>query len=389
MWQLTHQFPIAFEFNERLLLFLADEVYIGRFGTFLCNSERERRQNYLPQRTLSLWSHVQQHHLRFSNIFFAPEKTQSTLTPSTFLRHIVLWRTFFLRHESPLQHPDDAERTEDRVLRLLQQEQDESASAATGGDVVRTKSRRLSAVAAAAASASATDADAEREADNGASATDAERTTERDDYDDNDESQMLQQLILSVALREDEDDEATALDKSAGPRRRIFADDDANVDEEEARAAEADANGNKGAGDVQELGSMPGTPAPGSTRKALEAQARRSTLHLSREDSTMLSPLTQSILQQRPLWIPVELQCFSVARQSLTNNAQDTWTSSCQNCAAKFSLSRRKHHCRGVSVALFLCVRAQFKCSCISSVWSDFLQRVLEKALHHCAIRVL
>ena len=39
---LMRQQPSFFEFNEQLLILLADEVYLCRFGTFLCNSERER-----------------------------------------------------------------------------------------------------------------------------------------------------------------------------------------------------------------------------------------------------------------------------------------------------------------------------------------------------------
>ena len=90
----------------------SDEVYLGRFGSFLCNNERERLANQLPQRTLSIWSFVAEHRLRFSNIFFAPRET--CLRGSACLRHLHFWRAFFLRYESPLAHPDDMERIEDR-----------------------------------------------------------------------------------------------------------------------------------------------------------------------------------------------------------------------------------------------------------------------------------
>lgn len=33
VFQLTHQFPTAFEFNGKFLVLLADEVYTARFGT--------------------------------------------------------------------------------------------------------------------------------------------------------------------------------------------------------------------------------------------------------------------------------------------------------------------------------------------------------------------
>merc|ERR1712156_392854 len=58
IWQLSQQFPASFEFNNEFLMFLADEVYSCRFGTFLFNCERERKENNLAQTTRSIWSHV-------------------------------------------------------------------------------------------------------------------------------------------------------------------------------------------------------------------------------------------------------------------------------------------------------------------------------------------
>jgi len=42
VWQLTQQFPTKFQFSDRLLLFLSEEVYSCRFGTFLYNCEKDR-----------------------------------------------------------------------------------------------------------------------------------------------------------------------------------------------------------------------------------------------------------------------------------------------------------------------------------------------------------
>lgn len=44
VWQITQQFPNAFEFNDYFLITILDHLYSCRFGTFLCNSERERVQ---------------------------------------------------------------------------------------------------------------------------------------------------------------------------------------------------------------------------------------------------------------------------------------------------------------------------------------------------------
>lgn len=42
VWQLSRQFPLSLEFGEGLLLALFEHAYASPFGTFLCNSEKER-----------------------------------------------------------------------------------------------------------------------------------------------------------------------------------------------------------------------------------------------------------------------------------------------------------------------------------------------------------
>jgi Myotubularin-like phosphatase domain len=56
VWQLLRQFPDEFEFNERLLVLLAEHSYSALFGTFLFDTERERWTNGVYTRTESLWS---------------------------------------------------------------------------------------------------------------------------------------------------------------------------------------------------------------------------------------------------------------------------------------------------------------------------------------------
>lgn len=43
VWQLSEQFPCAFEFNERFLIAIHTHVYSCQYGTFLGNSQKERR----------------------------------------------------------------------------------------------------------------------------------------------------------------------------------------------------------------------------------------------------------------------------------------------------------------------------------------------------------
>ncbi|CAO1631956.1 unnamed protein product [Parajaminaea phylloscopi] len=60
VWQIMRQNPQRFEFNQAWLVALHRELYECRFGTFLCNSERERRTSHndggsVVERTASVW----------------------------------------------------------------------------------------------------------------------------------------------------------------------------------------------------------------------------------------------------------------------------------------------------------------------------------------------
>jgi hypothetical protein len=73
--QLLYQFPRHFEFNENLLVFIADALHSCQFGTFVGNSERERKVELkASSRTNSLWTHVLQPHIlpRFMNSTYLP-----------------------------------------------------------------------------------------------------------------------------------------------------------------------------------------------------------------------------------------------------------------------------------------------------------------------------
>jgi len=57
VWQLLVQFPEAFQYNEEFLICLADALYECRFGTFLEDSEKARKENCQPY-AVSLWTWV-------------------------------------------------------------------------------------------------------------------------------------------------------------------------------------------------------------------------------------------------------------------------------------------------------------------------------------------
>lgn len=58
VWQIWRQLPHAFEFNDRLLVALAEHCYSGRFGTFLYDCERERSLAKVMETTVAMWTYV-------------------------------------------------------------------------------------------------------------------------------------------------------------------------------------------------------------------------------------------------------------------------------------------------------------------------------------------
>lgn len=76
VWNLLQQHPAAFEFNEHLLHFLAMHLHACRFGTFLCDNERQRDALQLSRRTDSAWAFVLHPHRRalFTNPLYAPPR---------------------------------------------------------------------------------------------------------------------------------------------------------------------------------------------------------------------------------------------------------------------------------------------------------------------------
>jgi myotubularin-related protein 1/2 len=72
VFQIFSQFPCEFEFNEHFLIELLRAAFDWRFGTFLCDCERERKQAKLEECTPSFWSFVLAKKKRFVNVSFQP-----------------------------------------------------------------------------------------------------------------------------------------------------------------------------------------------------------------------------------------------------------------------------------------------------------------------------
>ncbi|XP_043913100.1 myotubularin-related protein 1 isoform X1 [Protopterus annectens] len=96
VWQMTVQFPSAFEFNEIFLVTILDHLYSCLFGTFLCNSEQQRVKKEVQMNTLSLWSYINSHLDEFTNPFYVNYESH-VLYPVASLRHLELWVNYYVR----------------------------------------------------------------------------------------------------------------------------------------------------------------------------------------------------------------------------------------------------------------------------------------------------
>uniref|UniRef100_A0A3P9DL91 Myotubularin related protein 1a n=1 Tax=Maylandia zebra TaxID=106582 RepID=A0A3P9DL91_9CICH len=96
VWQMTRQFPAAFEFNELFLITVLDHLYSCLFGTFLYSSEQERANQEVPAKTVSLWSYINSQPEDFTNPFYVDYENH-VLYPMVSPRHLELWTSYYAR----------------------------------------------------------------------------------------------------------------------------------------------------------------------------------------------------------------------------------------------------------------------------------------------------
>ncbi|CAF0884676.1 unnamed protein product, partial [Didymodactylos carnosus] len=96
-FQLLQQFPSVFEFNEKLLITIADNLYSCQYGTFLLNSEKLRTEMRVSEHTMSLWTHVLRERSLYLNPFYN-DKIEKVLLPNNGIRQIKLWKNYYCRY---------------------------------------------------------------------------------------------------------------------------------------------------------------------------------------------------------------------------------------------------------------------------------------------------
>uniref|UniRef100_A0A7N6BVX6 Myotubularin n=1 Tax=Anabas testudineus TaxID=64144 RepID=A0A7N6BVX6_ANATE len=117
VWQMTKQFPTAFEFNERLLLTMLDQLYSCRFGTFLYNCESARDHHEVRSKTVSLWSLVNSKMDMYLNPFYTPESGR-VLYPVASMRHLELWVNYYIRWNPRIRQQSPVEQRYKELLAL-------------------------------------------------------------------------------------------------------------------------------------------------------------------------------------------------------------------------------------------------------------------------------
>lgn len=97
VWQMAHQFPNAFEFNEHFLITILDHLYSCLFGTFLFNSEYQRVKEDVKNKTVSLWSFINSNLNDFVNPLYTAHQQQHILFHVSSMRCMYLWKGYYCR----------------------------------------------------------------------------------------------------------------------------------------------------------------------------------------------------------------------------------------------------------------------------------------------------
>ena len=101
--QLLEQFPNAFEFNEKFLLFLAKNYSINLYGTFLYNNEKERKEQDAKNKTASVWTEIFMDLKPYLNIYYDPNSVK-ILEPNYSYYNLKLWTSFFMENNIYLEN---------------------------------------------------------------------------------------------------------------------------------------------------------------------------------------------------------------------------------------------------------------------------------------------
>ena len=94
--QLLVQYPIYFEFNMKFLIFIANSINCGLYGTFLYNCEKDREKQNAKVKTMSCWTEILNNINLYKNQFYEEEtKKIYFFTPNFSMHRIRFWDEYF------------------------------------------------------------------------------------------------------------------------------------------------------------------------------------------------------------------------------------------------------------------------------------------------------
>ncbi|XP_062916987.1 myotubularin-related protein 8 [Mobula hypostoma] len=103
IWHLMEQFPCAFEFNENYLLEIHDHIYSCQFGNFIGNSQKERQELKIQERTHSLWPFLLGKQYLYRNPLYKPSAINTVLKPNTAPFNFRFWCGMYNRFDRGMQ----------------------------------------------------------------------------------------------------------------------------------------------------------------------------------------------------------------------------------------------------------------------------------------------
>ncbi|MCQ2821016.1 MAG: hypothetical protein MJ252_27475 [archaeon] len=101
--QIYYQYPFLFEFNLDMLIFLADHLNDGKYGTFLFNHEKERKDKDAKNNTVSIWDDIFYFKDHFINMFYREDMGRNFNITAFPMYKIRFWEEYYLRY-TPLEN---------------------------------------------------------------------------------------------------------------------------------------------------------------------------------------------------------------------------------------------------------------------------------------------
>ena len=95
--QITMQYPTAFEFNNHFLLFLCQEIYSNKYGTFLFNNEKEKFNYNATNSMISIWTDIFYNKNKYLNDLYQP--INGSINVKGELKYLNIWNDFFFKYD--------------------------------------------------------------------------------------------------------------------------------------------------------------------------------------------------------------------------------------------------------------------------------------------------